>query len=648
MNKKIETLDDESQAPDAVNFDLDSELSLTSVKGVQNKAIAEEFQKYANGTKVVAKATEADTATTASNAEKVNGHTVGADVPNNAVFTDTVYDDSTVKASIQNIVNGTTQVGNATKATQDAQGNVINETYAKKTEVPQGTVVDDALSSTSTNPVQNKVVKAEFDSINSNLDGLGYGENGAKNLFEDEIKWMENITVTRGTKSVSDGKITLTATSNDCFTDSEGDVWKNNGIKTIPCKPNTTYTLSWEYEGDSEGSVYVFENGSTNNMSYTNNKSPKLLITTSADAEYLTFRVGVYYPGTSITYWNFQLEEGDTATDYEPYIPSVKMLAEENSQQSIEAMDLKMLGWSVPKECPIQNYVNSDGVFHQIVGRVDLGSLSFVYLSNANRFYAKYIGFKADNTKTANCYCNKYKTVPWNDHAVTSSLDKVIALETSGYIGIRDNSYTDANTLKNDMKGVYLYYELETPITKTIDGNEAISSLKNDLSNIKDGTTPAAKAVADEDGNNIKNTYAKKTEAFETATEDVNVVLNSDLFDSVYNSNITCIRIGKLCVLSFTIHVKNTISSTINEIVLMSIVGTKYRPKKPNVNSPRQTFQGFAVGNYDENGTQSQSLNNTVRIITSSDNNYTEIITRDKDRLNWSGYVQGQIMWVTD
>ena len=160
LNKKIETLDDESQAPDVVNFDLDSELSLTSVKGVQNKAIAEEFQKYANGTKVVAKATEANTATTASNAEKVNGHTVGADVPSNAVFTDTVYDDSAVKASIQNIVNGTTQVGSATKATQDAQGNVINETYAKKTEVPQGTVVDDALSSTGTNPVQNKVVKA--------------------------------------------------------------------------------------------------------------------------------------------------------------------------------------------------------------------------------------------------------------------------------------------------------------------------------------------------------------------------------------------------------------------------------------------------------------------------------------------------------
>ena len=127
------------------------------------------------------------------------------------------------------------------------------------------------------------------------------------------------------------------------------------------------------------------------------------------------------------------------------------------------------------------------------------------------------------------------------------------------------------------------------------------------------------------------------------------MVLNSDLFDSTY-SDITCIRIGKLCVLSFTIHAPKAISSAIDKIVLMSITGTKYRPKNLGVNRGTQTFQGFAVGNYDENGKQSQSLNNTVRIITSSasDHDYTEIITRDKDRINWNGYVQGQIMWVTD
>lgn len=106
---------------------VDSALSATSENPVQNKVIAEEFQKYENGTKVVAKATEAETAKTAAS---------------------------------------------ATKATQDAQGNVINTTYAKKTEIPKVTVVDDSLSSTSANPVQNKVVKAEFDKVNGNLKTL--------------------------------------------------------------------------------------------------------------------------------------------------------------------------------------------------------------------------------------------------------------------------------------------------------------------------------------------------------------------------------------------------------------------------------------------------------------------------------------------
>lgn len=109
LNKKIETLDDESQAPDVVNFDLDSELSFTSTKGVQNKAIAEEFQKYANGTKVVA------------------------------------------------------------KAAADEEGNNIKSTYVKKTEVPSGSIADAELSETSTNPVQNKVVTVELNNIKEEL-----------------------------------------------------------------------------------------------------------------------------------------------------------------------------------------------------------------------------------------------------------------------------------------------------------------------------------------------------------------------------------------------------------------------------------------------------------------------------------------------
>lgn len=437
LNKKIETLDDESQVPDVVNFDLDSELSLTSVKGVQNKAIAEEFQKYANGTKVVSKAKEADT---------------------------------------------------ATKATQDAQGNIIETTYAKKTEIPQGAVVDDALSSTSENPVQNKVVNAEFDKVNSNLSDLKYGEvAGGKNLFVGFIDAICLIGENYSERNLYNEFEFLNNIVGKSFVTFGG--YFKKGTYTISYTNNGWFSLN-----------RIAIAGSVSRLAAEQIRKSYTWKQTQDGYTYFSIEGDDSETGTTDTPFsitpNIQIEKGTTATEYESYIPSVKMLAE-------------------------------------------------------------------------------------------------------------------------------------------------------DLSNLKDGTTAVAKAVADEEGNNIKSTYAKKTETFEIVTEDVNVVLNSDLFDST-TSNITCIRIGKLCVLSFTIHAPKAISSTLDKIVLMSIIGTKYQPKNLGANRGRQIFQGFAVGNYDENGKQSQSLNNTVRIITSPDSNYTEIITRDKDRLNWSGYVQGQIMWVTD
>lgn len=58
------------------------------------------------------------------NSVRVNGHTVESDVPKDAVFTDTVYDDSKVKAAI--------------KANTDALGG-----HTVKADVPKGAVFSD-------------------------------------------------------------------------------------------------------------------------------------------------------------------------------------------------------------------------------------------------------------------------------------------------------------------------------------------------------------------------------------------------------------------------------------------------------------------------------------------------------------------------
>ena len=56
----------------------------------------------------------------------------------------------------------------AAAAIKDDAGNNIADTYAKKTDIPNITV-DAELSDTSTNPVQNKVVKTNMDSLYTNL-----------------------------------------------------------------------------------------------------------------------------------------------------------------------------------------------------------------------------------------------------------------------------------------------------------------------------------------------------------------------------------------------------------------------------------------------------------------------------------------------
>ena len=254
---------------------------------------------------------------------------------------------------------GTIIVAEATKATQDAQGNIINETYAKKTEIPQGTAVDDALSSTSVNPVQNKVVKAEFDKINSNLDTLEFGEvAGGKNLFNP--KCLLNATYNEKTS-------TITVSSN------------NSKALDMVFKENTQYTFS-AYVKQSSSTInirlnIIYTDGTSNSALFTQSTSEVYLSATSKSGKTISEVKWDFGNNGTATYRNFQIEEGSIATEYEPYIPSVKMLADE--------------------------------VFAQ---------------------------------------------------------------------------------------------------------NESLDQLKNDLSNLKDGTTPVAKAVADEDGNNIKSTYAKKTE----------------------------------------------------------------------------------------------------------------------------------------
>ena len=166
--------------------------------------------------------------------------------------------------------------------------------------------------------------------------------------------------------------------------------------------------------------------------------------------------------GTTITNGVIQpmLVSGTTApTEYKPYVtPIIKPIPSE-----IQA--LTGYGWGINDTC--YNYIDFDRkVFVQKVGRVDLGSLS--WFINESLFITSLNDIKpAPSSSTiGNILCAIYESVSW---ANISSIDKSICvISTAQQVRVNDTSYTTAAAFKSAMNGVYLYYELATPVETDI------------------------------------------------------------------------------------------------------------------------------------------------------------------------------------
>lgn len=109
------------------------------------------------------------------------------------------------------------------------------------------------------------------------------------------------------------------------------------------------------------------------------------------------------------------------------------------------------------------------------VGRVDLGSLSW-YLSTGVFLTTPGISdMKAVGTGSIRQYgiaCAKYNIDTQNIGYAPYMTNKSILRSTYQSLGcviIRDDDYSDAATFKTALNGVYLYYELDTPIVYELD-----------------------------------------------------------------------------------------------------------------------------------------------------------------------------------
>ena len=160
---------------------------------------------------------------------------------------------------------------------------------------------------------------------------------------------------------------------------------------------------------------------------------------------------------------NIQIEKATAATSYSPYKKETYTIP-----QAI--LDLEGYGWGSGTAYNYVDYENKK--YYKNVGRVVLGSLNFKNDDKHYSFYSRDLrGYKKTNNNSVvpNIVCVKYETKPqgklYNEKDMTGITVSAIY---DGYLFINDSSFSDVETLKNSLQGVYLYYELAEPIVTDI------------------------------------------------------------------------------------------------------------------------------------------------------------------------------------
>ena len=154
--------------------------------------------------------------------------------------------------------------------------------------------------------------------------------------------------------------------------------------------------------------------------------------------------------GEYMQFANVQIEEGTEATPYEPF-----------TKQSITFTDTLRGKGEVADEKDFAR-----GVKIQRFGIVDLGTLNWYLGKNGDLFYTTLPQMKNFGVGL----CEKYIVAQDNFNR-----DKILYRAYSYVptaLNIKDTDYTDAETLKADLSGTMLVYELETPIETPLSETE--------------------------------------------------------------------------------------------------------------------------------------------------------------------------------
>lgn len=157
-----------------------------------------------------------------------------------------------------------------------------------------------------------------------------------------------------------------------------------------------------------------------------------------------------------------------------------EQLVETVDSQNVHFATLELLGWTVPKEMPIQNEI-SNGKLIQKVGRVDLGSLEWKVLSDgSNRFYCSVSDRKGGSINSL--FVDGYTLMLPNRDSITGSMQfsPHNNVTTNDNIVFRNDFISSVEDFKVSVTNKYIYYELKTPIEHSLYSESVTARAKVD------------------------------------------------------------------------------------------------------------------------------------------------------------------------
>ena len=284
----------------------------------------------------------------------------------------------------------------------------------------------------------------------------------------------------------------------------------------IPVLPNTEYF----FRVASTGSGYIrnaYFYDASHNFIERKNTAENAIFTTGANIQYIRFALRAPYGTTYNHDICINISDASKNGTYEPY---------KLTTYPLPSSDLRGLYKLANNKLYCDGDIQyGDGWRSRRYGIVDLGTLVW-QLGSAGAFYANIIGGKGIiKTDVIDFVCGKYAVKSSDNGAAYAEDDKVIwhGVSSQGacYAYVRDSAYNDTATFKTAMNGVYLIYELATPIwekTHPFTNPQTVGSTEEFVANL-----PVGHESKYYDGD-IHHSYIYSGDARAKVTGDVDIV----------------------------------------------------------------------------------------------------------------------------